>query len=372
VLFCETNAARIANSQSPTANSHPALYSHVTRTRIAGMGHYLPERILTNADLEKLVQTSDQWIRDRTGIRERHIAAPDETASSLGANAARMALEDARIDAADIDLIIAGTSTPDGMFPSVASLVQDKIGARKAGAYDVNAACMGFLSALSAATSYIAAGAYERVLVLGAEVPSRILNWQDRSTCVLFGDGAGAVLLEAAEFGGPLGFAMHSDGSKKHALFADGPCGARDADGNGPAAHLCLINMDGPAMFKLAVNSMADVVRESLGKAQLTVDDIDLMVPHQANLRIIQGTAKALGIPMEKAYLTVHKYGNTFAATIPIALSEASREGRLHEGDRLAMCSIGGGVAWGGMIYEYSRTGAVPLPRREEQLAISG
>jgi 3-oxoacyl-[acyl-carrier-protein] synthase-3 len=337
--------------------------AHLNRIRIAGTGHYLPERIVTNTELEQMVQTSDQWIQDRTGIKERHVAAPHETSSSLGLAAARMALEDARINPEDIDLIIAGTTTPDGMFPSVASLVQDRLGAVHAGAYDVSAACMGFLSALSAATQYIQTGTYKRVLVLGTEVLSRILNWQDRGTCVLFGDGAGAVLLEAAEFGGPLGFVLRSDGSKKLALYAEGPCAARDADGNGPAPHLCMINMDGPAMFKLAVNCMTDAIREALAKSQLTVGDIDLLIPHQANLRIIQGTAKALGMPMDKAYLTVHKYGNTSSATIPIALSEAAREGRLHEGDRLAMCSIGGGLAWGGMIFEYSKTGIAPAPR---------
>jgi 3-oxoacyl-[acyl-carrier-protein] synthase-3 len=336
----------------------------VSGTRIAGLGHYLPERVLTNADLERMVDTSDQWIRDRTGIAERHVAAPEETSSTLGLNAARMALDDAGIAGRDIDLVIGATTTPDGLFPSVASLIQDGIGASQAGAFDVNAACVGFLSALSAATQFIATGACRRVLVVGTEVLSRIVNWDDRGTCVLFGDAAGAVVLEAAAFGGPLGFTLRSDGSKKGALFAEGACGPRDAAGKGPAPHLCLINMDGPAIFKFAVHAMTDAVRVAAAKSQIGVDEIDVLVPHQANLRIIQGTAKALGIPYEKALITVHKYGNTSSASIPVALSEASREGRLHEGDRLALCAFGGGLAWGAMILEYTRTGIAPAARR--------
>jgi 3-oxoacyl-[acyl-carrier-protein] synthase-3 len=335
----------------------------VNRVRVAGLGHYLPERIITNSELETMVETSDQWIRERTGIEQRHVAAPDETASTLGAHAARMALEQARINPEDLDLIIVGTTTPDGLFPATATIIQDKLGAVNAGSFDVNAVCVGFLSALATATQYIATGAVQRVLVVGTEVLSRILNWQDRSTCVIFGDGAGALVLEAAEFGGPLGFTLRSDGSKKHVLFAEGPCGARDAEGNGPAPHLCMINMDGPAIFKFAVQAMASVTRESLVKAKLDVADIDVLVPHQANLRIIQGTAKQLGIPAEKALINVQKYGNTSSATIPIALSEAQREGRLHEGDRLAICSFGGGLVWGSMIFEWSMTGVAPKGR---------
>jgi 3-oxoacyl-[acyl-carrier-protein] synthase-3 len=332
----------------------------VIASRLAGLGHYLPERVLTNFDLERTVDTSDQWIRDRTGIEERHIAAPHETSSTLGLAAAQMALEDARIAPEDIDLVVAATTTPDGLFPSVASLVQAGLGARNAGAFDVNAACVGFLSAFATAAQFVGTGACRRVLVVGTEVLSRIVNWQDRSTCVLFGDGAGAVVLEAAEFGGPLGLVLRSDGSKKEALFAEGPCGPRDAQGNGAPAHLCMINMDGPAIFKFAVQAMTGAVRDAVGRAGLTVDDIDLLVPHQANLRIIQGTAKALGVPAERALITVHKYGNTSSASIPVALSEAQRDGRLHEGDRLALCSFGGGLAWGAMLLEYSRTGLAP------------
>ncbi len=334
------------------------------RTRIAGLGHYLPERVMTNLDLEQMVETSDQWIIDRTGIRERHIAAPEETSGSLGTRAALMALEHARINAEDIDLVIAATTTPDGMFPAVASIVQDRIGAVNAGAFDVNAACVGFLSAFSAATQFIATGTCKRVLVVGTEVLSRIVNWQDRGTCVLFGDGAGALVLEAAEFGGPLGIVLRSDGSKKTALFADGPCGARDAEGNGPPPHLCMINMDGPAIFKFAVQAMTSAVRDAAARSGIGVSDIDVLVPHQANLRIIQGTAKHLGIAPEKAIVTVHKYGNTSSASIPVALSEAQREGRLPEGAKLALAAFGGGLAWGSMILEWSTTGVAPAASR--------
>ena len=329
----------------------------MNRIRIAGLGHYLPERVLTNADLERMVETSDQWIQDRTGIRERRIAANHETASSLGLAAARMALEDADLDPATIDLVLAGTTTPDGLFPSTASLIQDKIGATGAGAWDCSAACAGFLSAFATGTQFIQTGAAKRVLVVGTEVLSRIMNWTDRGTCVLFGDGAGAVLLEAAEYGGPLGLVLRSDGSKKAFLFAEGPAAARDEDGNPPGREQCLINMDGPAMFKAAVHAMTDAVRESAAQAGIGMDEIDLFVPHQANLRIMQGTAKALGIPPERVVVTVDRYGNNSSATIPIALSEAYREGRLREGMRVAMCTIGGGLAWGAMVFEYSRTG---------------
>ena len=332
------------------------------RTRIAGLGHYLPERVLTNADIEKMVETSDQWIRDRTGIEERHIAAPDETSSTLGLCAARIALADAGIEGADIDLVIAATTTPDGFFPSVASLIQGGIGASNAGAFDVNSACVGFLAALSTGFQFVATGAAKRVLVVGTEVLSRIVDWQDRNTCVLFGDGAGALVLEAAAFGGPLGFVLHSDGTKKAVLYADGPCGPRDADGNGPAPEQCAIHMDGPATFKFAVHSMASAIREALAKASLDVDDVDLLVPHQANLRIIQGTAKALGVPAEKAFVTVHKYGNTSSASIAVALSEAARAGRLTEGAKVALCAFGGGLAWGSLVIEYSRSGLAPTP----------
>jgi len=302
-----------------------------------------------------MVETSDQWIIDRTGIRERHMASPDETTSALSLRAARAALEQARIDPTDLDLIIVATTTPDGLFPSVASLVQDGLGARRAGAFDVNAACMGFMSALATATQWIGAGGARRVLVVGAEVLSRIVNWEDRGTCVLFGDGAGALVLEASEFGGPLGFVLRSDGSKAKQLWADGPCGVRDGGALEPYIH-----MDGPAIFKFAVQAMTEAVREALGRSGLTPRDIDLLVPHQANLRIIQGVAKALGVPPERAMVNVEKYGNTSSASIPMALCEAAELGRLREGARVVLCGFGGGLAWGSMVLEWSTTGIRP------------
>jgi 3-oxoacyl-[acyl-carrier-protein] synthase-3 len=224
----------------------------------------------------------------------------------------------------------------------------------------VNAACAGFVPAFATALQFVATGTAKRVLVLGTEVMSRIINWQDRNTCVLFGDGAGALVLEASDYGGPLGIVLRSDGSKKSALFAEGPCGARDAEGNPPPWHLCMINMDGRAIFKFAVQAMTSSVRDACTQAGVGVEEIDVLVPHQANLRIIQGTAKALGVDPAKALVTIDKYGNTSSASIPIALSEAYREGRLYEGDKMAICAFGGGLAWGSLLVEYSRTGVAP------------
>ena len=342
--------------------SAPARHS-----RIAGTGSFLPPNRVSNAELAARlardgIETSDEWIVERTGIRFRHFAEPHVTSSDLGVEAAKRALAAADCDPQSLDLIIVATSTPDMVFPSAACMVQEKLGIHGCAAFDVQAVCSGFVYALSVADSMIKAGLASKALVVGAEVFSRILDWKDRGTCVLFGDGAGALVLEAAEFGGPLGFVLHSDGSKKAALFAEGPCGPRDADGNGPAPHLCTINMDGPAIFKFAVNAMTNAVREALAKSHLGVDDVDVLVPHQANLRIIQGTAKALGIAPEKALITVDKYGNTSSASIPVALSEAQREGRLPEGARLALCAFGGGLAWGSLILEWSTTGVRPEP----------
>ena len=323
--------------------------------RISGLGKYNPKRVLTNADLERMVDTSDTWIQERTGVRERRIAADDETASTMGICAARQALEQAGLTPDDIQLIIVATTSPDGMFPAVASLVQDGLGARHAAAFDINAACVGFLTAVATASQFIATGTYERVLVIGSDVLSRIVNYQDRGTCVLFGDGAGAVVLEAAERGGPMSFVLHSDGGNADKLFAHGPA-ARPLD-----ADTAYIQMDGRHIFKFAVQAMEQATREALASAGMTVDDIDLLVPHQANLRIIQGTAKALGMPPEKAFVTVHKYGNTSSASIPVALSEAAHSGRLVEGMKVALCAFGGGLSWGSLLLEYSRSGVAPV-----------
>ena len=325
--------------------------------RIAGIGKYLPERILTNLDLEKMVDTSDVWIQERTGVRERHIAADHESSSTMGIEAARQALNQAEIDPEDIDLVIAATTTPDGMFPAVASLIQYGLGARRAGAFDVNAACVGFLSALATGSQFIASGAFQRVLVVGTEVLSRMLDWEDRGTCVLFGDGAGAVVLESGDRGGPLSFVLHSDGSRADKLCAPGPMGPNGAGERGRF----FISMDGPHIFKFAVQAMESAAREAIGRAGLTVDDIDLLVPHQANLRIIKATAKALGLPLEQAMVNVDRYGNTSSASIPIALREAWEQGRLNDGDRLVLVSFGGGLAWASMVLEWVPVGPVSV-----------
>jgi len=340
--------------------------------RIAGLGKYLPERILTNAELERMVKTSDTWIQERTGVRERRIAADDETTSTLSYRAALQALEQAEMAPEELDLIIVATCTPDGMLPSVASLVQEQLGARRAAAFDINATCVGFLTALATASQFIETGTYKRVLVIGAEVLSRIIDWTDRGTCVLFGDGAVAVVLEASDRGGPLSFVLHSDGRGAKALYAHGPA-ARPSDGGTKAlggkgataraidgdAGCFFVQMDGKAIFKFAVQAMEQATREALTSAGLTVNDIDLLVPHQANLRIIDATAKRLDLPPERAMVNVDRYGNTSAASIPMALREAFEQGRLHDGDKIVLVAFGGGLVWGAMVLEWTPVGPV-------------
>jgi 3-oxoacyl-[acyl-carrier-protein] synthase-3 len=324
--------------------------------RIAGLGKYLPERVLTNDDLARMVDTSDEWIRERTGIRERRLASDQETASSMGLEAAGRALAVAGIKPDSLDLVLAATTTPDGLFPTVASLIQDGLKARRAGAFDINAACTGFLAALATGSQFIATGACQRVLVVGTEVLSRIIDWTDRGTCVLFGDGAGALVLERANRGGPLGAVLHSDGSGIDLLHAPGPCGRRDLP-----PRPFLVFMDGRPVFKFAVNAMEEAVREALKAAGLSPQDIDLFVPHQANLRIINAAARALGLPLERVVVNIHRYGNTSSASIPIALCEAWEEGRLQEGQRVALASFGGGLTWGAMILEWASVGPLPV-----------
>lgn len=328
------------------------------RARIAGVGRHVPARVLTNDDLTALVDTSNEWIVERTGIRERRVAGPSEPTSVLAAEAARRALASAGRDASEVDLIITGTCTPDGMFPAVSTLVQHAIGARDAATFDVNAACTGFLTALSTARQFIATGQSRRALVIGAETMTRIMDWTDRTTCVLFGDGAGAVVLEAASEGEPGGIeelVLHSDGSQAGLLYATGPCATGGPDAAGELlkreAHLV---MNGAAVFKHAVTSMAEASLEVLGRAGLSAQDVDLVVPHQANRRIITAMADRLGLPAEKVYMNLHRYGNTSSATIPIALAEATAEGRLKAGDRVLLCAFGGGLTWGAMTLEWS------------------
>jgi 3-oxoacyl-[acyl-carrier-protein] synthase-3 len=323
--------------------------------RIVGVGKALPDKILTNEDLEKMVETDDEWIVERTGIRERRIASAGEGVASLGTKAAQMALHTAGLEATDIDLVICATSTGDGMFPASATLIQDAIGARNAAAFDVNAVCVGFVAALSTATQFINAGAYERVLVVGSEVLSRIVNWKDRGTCILFGDGAGAVVLERGESGGVGSFLLRSDGSGAKFLYANGPA-------TSPVSPLAsegyYMVMDGREIFRFAVKAMEDASRQVIEEAGWKPEDVDLVVPHQANQRIIMNTAQRLGIDPERVYLNIHRYGNTSSATIPVALCEAWEEGRINEGDKLVFVAFGGGLVWGANVVEWTGIGS--------------
>jgi 3-oxoacyl-[acyl-carrier-protein] synthase-3 len=322
--------------------------------RIAGVGKALPQRVLTNFDLEKMVETSDEWITERTGIRERRIAADGETAGTLGTAAARMALESAQVDPSDVDLVICATCSGDNIFPATASRIQDAIGARNAGAFDVNAACVGFLSAFAAGAQFISTGTFKRVLVVGSEVMSRLINWSDRGTCILFGDGAGAVLLEASERGGPASVVLKSDGSLMPLLYARGPTSARlsvtEAEG------YCIV-MDGREIFKHAVRAMEDASRKAIESAGLAPSDIKLVVPLQANARIITAVAERLGFSSDRVMVNLQKYGNTSSGTIPIALCEASEEGRLEPGDNVLMVAFGGGLVWGATVMEWTGLG---------------
>jgi len=323
--------------------------------RIVGVGKYLPSKVLTNADLERMVETSNEWIVDRTGIRERRLAADDETTASMGTAAARMALQTAGLRGDQIDLIICATCSPDGMFPASASLIQEALGASSAAAFDINAACTGFLAAMATATQFINAGVYERVLVVGAEVLSRIIDWSDRTTCVLFGDGAGAVVLERGETGGVGPFVLRSDGAGARLLYARGP--ASSPNDIAQSEGFCIV-MDGREVFKFAVRAMEEVTRQAIGQAGLTVEDIDFVVPHQANQRIISAVGKAMNVSPERMISNVEKYGNTSSASIPVALCEAWEEGRFKPGDRIALVAFGGGLVWGASLVEWTGLGS--------------
>ena len=320
----------------------------MTRSRITGTGGYLPAKVLTNKDLESLVDTSDDWIVGRTGIRQRHIAADGEFTSDLALHASRRALEAAGRTPADVDLIILATSTPDMVFPSSACLLQAKLGAKKGGAaFDVQAVCSGFVYALSTADLYIRSGQYRCALVLGAEVFSRILDWKDRGTCVLFGDGAGAVVLEASDTPGILSSHLHADGSHASILNTPGhvSCGAVQGDPT--------LKMDGGAVFKLAVRVLEESAHESLAANGMTVADLDAYIPHQANVRIVSHVAKKLGLPDSKCIVTVDKHANTSAASIPLALDVAVRDGRVKKGSNVLLQGVGGGFTWGSVLLKY-------------------
>jgi len=321
------------------------------RAKAIGCGAYLPERVLSNDDLAKRVDTSDEWIRERTGIHRRHIAAEGEKTSDLAIRAAGNALAAAGISGRDLDAIILATATPDQTFPSTATRVQHAIGMEHGFAFDIQAVCAGFIYALANANGLILSGMARRVMVIGAETFSRILDWTDRSTCVLFGDGAGAVILEAADSTGTpsdrgvLGTCLHSDGEHNRILYVSGgPSTTQDAG---------YLVMEGREVFRHAVVKLAEVADEVMAKVGVTSADVDWVVPHQANLRIIESTARKAGIPMEKVVVTVQDHGNTSAASIPLALSTAVEDGRIKPGDLLLMEAIGGGLAWGSTLVRW-------------------
>jgi 3-oxoacyl-[acyl-carrier-protein] synthase-3 len=315
--------------------------------RIAGWGKYVPERILSNEDLEKIVETSDEWIYSRTGIRERRIAASDETVTTMSVAASRAALAVAGLDPADLDLIIVGTSSPDHLVPSAASLIEHELGAEHAAAFDLRAGCAGFMYGLAVGTQFIASGMYRHVLVIGAEIVSRFIDWQDRNTCVLFGDGAGAVVLQASEE--PTGLvtcSLGSRGADYDALFMPGGGSKHPFSQEVLDRGWHRVQMNGRRIFRFAVTTPTEVAREALAAAGLSPSDITLLIPHQANMRIIQSISRRLRVPEEKVFVNIHKYGNTSAASIPIALCEAVEEGRLNPGDYLLLVGFGAGVTW--------------------------
>jgi 3-oxoacyl-[acyl-carrier-protein] synthase-3 len=316
-------------------------------SRIAGTGGYLPAKVLANRDLESLVDTTDEWIFTRTGIRQRHVAADGEKTSDLALNASRKALDAAGIAAADLDLIIVATTTPDMVFPSTACILQAKLGAKNCPAFDVQAVCSGFIFGLATADQYMRSGQYRNALVVGAEIYSRILDWSDRSTCVLFGDGAGAVVLQRSGAPGILSSHLHADGSYVDMLSVPGTvCG-------GKVSGRPLLQMDGGGVFKFAVKVLDDVVEEALTANRMQKADIDWLIPHQANVRIIQATAKKLGMSMEKVVMTVDRHANTSAASIPLALDEAVRDGRIRSGQHVLLEGVGGGFTWGAVMIKW-------------------
>ena len=320
-------------------------------SRIAGTGSYLPEKVLTNDDLAKFVDTSDEWIAARTGIRQRHIAADGETTGDLAYHASVRALEAAGVEPSELDLIVLGTTTPDLIFPSTACLLQDRLGANGCGAFDVNAACSGFLYALSVADKFIRTGDARTVLVVGSETLTRMVDWTERTTCVLFGDGAGAVVLKADAETGVLSTHLHADGSKKELLW--NPVGVSvgfDAEATNVGVR---IQMSGSDVFKYAVKALDSVVEETLEANGLDRHDIDWLIPHQANLRIIEATAKRLDMPMERVIVTVDRHGNTSSGSVPLALDEAVRSGKVQRGQLLLLEAFGGGFTWGSALLRY-------------------
>jgi len=321
-------------------------------SRIAGTGSYLPEKVLTNADLEKMVETSDEWIQERTGIRQRHIAAEGQTTVDLGERAARRALEAAGVEASEVDLIVFGTTSPDLVFPNCGALLQARLGLHGCPALGLEAACSGFIYALSVADKFVRLGEAKCALVVGAETLSRIVDWTDRSTAIIFGDGAGAVVLKPADEPGILSTHLHADGSYVDLLHCPvGPSKGFTHDAQGRLE--MFIRMTGNEIFKVAVKSLGALVDETLAANGLDQSALDWLVPHQANIRIIQATAKKLGMPMEKVIVTVQDHGNTSAASVPLALDVGVRDGRIKRGDLILLEAFGGGLTWGSALIRY-------------------
>ena len=333
-------------------------YAHIT-----GWGMAVPEKVMTNDELSKLVDTNDEWIRSRTGIGERRIAAEDESSATLATDAALRALDVANLNAFDLDLVIVASSSPEHIFPATASLVQDRIGAINAGAFDLSAACTGFIFGVNMAAQSIRSGAMKNILVIGTETLSRFVDWTDRNTCILFGDGAGAFLLQAHEEpGGVLAEVMHSDGSGADLLSIPAGGSKLPASEETVRKGLHFIQMEGKGVFRFATRVMARATREALDKIGLEPEDLDLVIPHQANTRIIEAAARGLKLPMDKFMVNLDKYGNTSTASIPIATVEAFESGRLKAGDKVVMVGFGGGLSWGAFVAEW--TGPLPSDRR--------
>lgn len=318
--------------------------------RIAGTGSYLPEKILTNADLAKLVETSDEWIRTRTGIESRHVAADDETTTDLAEKAARIAMQDADVGPGDIDLIVVGTATPDLVFPNVGTLLQARLGIHGCAAFSVEAACAGFLYALSVAEKFVRTGAARCAMVVGADTLTKIVNWKDRSTCVLFADGAGVVILKAAEQPGIISTHLHADGRYKDLLsYPDGVSKGFKQVRAGTVG----VQMKGNEVYKIAVNTLGALVMETLKANNLDKSQVDWLIPHQANIRIIEAIARRLEMPMERVIVTIQHHGNTSAASVPLALDAGIRDGRIKRGQLLLLEAFGGGFTWGSALVRY-------------------
>ncbi|MGE9296833.1 MAG: beta-ketoacyl-ACP synthase III [Puniceicoccales bacterium] len=322
---------------------------------ISGLGARIPDRVVTNDDLAKFVDTSDEWIRTRSGISERRVAADDETSSILGAAAAEMAIADAGIDRDEIDLVICGTMSPDMLFPSTACLIQARLGLRPVAAFDVVAACSGFLYVLEVGTQLMRSGKYRRALVIGAEKMSSIMDWEDRTTCVLFGDGAGAAVLSLSDQPniGVGEIALRAEGSKPELLWMPSGGSRQPASHNTIDEHGHFLKMNGKEIFKSAVREMGEITLETIERNGLTPDDIKCFIPHQANIRIIESLAKRLGVPMDRFYVNIDRFGNTSAASVPIALWEARQKGRFGPGDTVLLAAFGAGLTWGGAIIRW-------------------